>query len=100
MAYRIEYGPLIPEKYLKKRSGSLRLKVMTAVCLLVFSLIVKTWFPSGTQKLQQFLLPGTPSVTQQALDELVIRVRFGDPLDEAFTAFCRHIIESDPAISH
>lgn len=99
MAYRIEYGPAIPEKYQTQRPEPHRIQLLTAVCLLVFTMIVKIWFPAGTQKLQQFLLPGAPSVTQQALDELVANLRFGDPLDEAFTAFCRHIISNEPAIS-
>lgn len=100
MAYHVAYGPPIPERYQKKRYNPLRLQVMTAVCLLVFVLLVKAWFPVGTQKLQQLLLPGAPSVTQQALDELVTNIRSGDPLNAAFTAFCQHIIDHDEAISH
>lgn len=98
MAYRIEYGPPIPERY-QKKNNPLRLKIMTAVCLLVFALLVKTWFPAGAEKLQQLLLPGAPSVTQQALDALVTDIRSGDPLNAAFTAFCQHIIDHDSALS-
>ena len=99
MAYRIEYGPPIPEKYLNKENP-LRLQVMTALCLLIFTLLVKAWFPAGTQTLQQLLLPGVPSVTQQALDALMSNIHSGESLGDACTTFCQQIIDHDQTISN
>ena len=98
MAYRISYAPPVPESH-RPQKDPLRLQVMTAVCLLVFTLLVKTWFPAGTDKLRQLLIPDVPSVTQQALDGFVIDIREGDPLADAFTAFCQHIISHGQALS-
>ena len=98
MTYRIEYGPPIPVQYQKKKNPQ-RLRVMTAAWLLVFALLVKAFFPAGSQALRQLLLPGIPSVTQQALDKLVTDIRDGDPLNDAFMAFCQHIIDHDETIS-
>ena len=98
MAYRITYGPPVPQQYQEKESP-LRLQVLTAVCMLFFVLLVKTWFPTGTETLRQLLLPEPSSVTQQALDMLVTDLRDGDKLGDAFTAFCQHIIDHDEAIS-
>ena len=98
MAYRIEYGPPIPARY-RKADNPQRLQVMTATCLLLFIMIVKAWFPAGVQKLQQILLPGTPSATQQALDTLVTDMRRGETFGDAFTAFCEEIIDHDQTVS-
>lgn len=99
MSYRIEYGPAIPPQYVKKPK-LLRLRVTTAVFLLLFALLVRQFFPAGTEKLRQFLLPGTSSVTQEALDSLMGDLRNGESFGDAFTAFCTYIIDHDKAISH
>lgn len=99
MPYRIEYGSAIPPQYIKKKKP-LRLQIMTAIFLLTFSLLVRQFFPAGTQKLRQILLPGTPSVTQEALDMLMGDLRDGESLGDAFTAFCVYIVDHDETISH
>lgn len=99
MAYRIEYGSPVPPQYIK-RTNPLRLQIMTAVFLLTFSLLVRQFFPAGTQKLRQLLLPGTPSVTQAALDTLMGDLRNGESLTDAFTTFCVYIIDHDETIPH
>ena len=99
MAYRIEYGSAVPPQYVKK-TKTLRLQIMTAVCLLTFSILVRQYFPTGTQKLRQLLLPGKLTVTQEALDGLMGDLRNGEPLTDAFTAFCEYIIDHDETIIH
>ena len=99
MSYRIEYGPAIPPQYIKK-TNSLRLQTMTAVCLLLFSFLVRQFFPTGVQQLRQFLLPGSPTVTQEALDTMMGNLRNGEPLRDAFTAFCVYIVDHDETIPH
>lgn len=98
LSYRIEYGPAIPPQY-RQKPKFLRLQVMTALFLLLFVLIVRQYFPAGVRTLRQLLLPIHPSVTQQALDELVIDIRDGESFGNAFTAFCVQIISHDQALS-
>lgn len=98
MSYRVEYGPAIPAKYIKRRSP-VRLQIMTAVCLLLFSFAVRQFFPAGTQKLRTFLLPAEHSVTQEALTAFMGDLRKGEPLSNSFTAFCVYIIDHDETIS-
>lgn len=98
MAYRIEYGPATPPQYIK-RPKLLKLQIMTAVCLLLFTLLVRQAFPAGADKLRQILLPGTPGVTQQALDTLMGNLRDGAPVGDSLTAFCQYMIDHDEALS-
>lgn len=99
MSYRIEYGPPIPPQYVKKRNF-LRLRTLTALFLLLFSLLIHQLFPAGLQELQNLLLPGIPTVTQQALDVMMGDLRNGIPLGNAFTAFCTYIIDHDETLPH
>lgn len=92
MAYRIVYGPE-PKKRTNPPLGQLRMQVLTAAFLLIFVLAVKYGWPEGTAALQRVLLPGEPSVTQQALEGMVADLQEGEPLGEAFTAFCQQIID-------
>ncbi len=99
MSYRIEYGPAIPERYIKKKNP-VRLQAMTAACLLLFALLVRQFYPAGVQQLRRILLPAAPTVTQQALDALMGDLRDGEPLGDAFTAFCTYIIDHDELFPH
>ena len=56
MSYRIEYGTPIPPQYVEKANPA-RLRIMTAAFLILFSLLVRQYFPDGTEKLRQVLLP-------------------------------------------
>ena len=66
-----------------------------AVCLLLFSLSVRLFFPSGAETLRSFLLPGKFSVTQTAVESFMGDIRSGEPLGQSFTAFCTYIIDHD-----
>lgn len=94
MSYRITYGSPVPDRYITK-SNPLRLQSMTAVCLLLFSLSVRLFFPSGAETLRSFLLPGKFSVTQTAVESFMGDIRSGEPLGQSFTAFCTYIIDHD-----
>ena len=99
MSYRIEYGPAIPQQYIKRRNP-VRLQVMTAACLLLFSLLVRQFFPAGVQELRRVLLPDVPTITQEALDTMMDDLRDGESLGDAFTAFCTYVIGHDEAFAH
>lgn len=98
MSYRIEYGPAIPNRYIAKHNP-LRLQSMTAACLLIFSLAVRQFFPAGTEKLRQLLLPGEFSITQEAVNAFMGDIRSGESLGDSFTAFCEFMIDHDEKLS-
>lgn len=98
MSYRIEYGPSIPKQFIHKRNP-LRLQSMTAVCLLLFSLCVRRFFPAGTEKLHQLLLVDELSVTQEAVDAFMVDIRNGETLGDSLTAFCEYIIDHDEVLT-
>ena len=97
MSYRIEYGSAIPKQYIRK-TNPLRLQAMTAVCLLLFSLVVSQFFPAGTEALRRILLQEKPSVTQEAVDAFMGDIRSGESLGDSLTAFCVYIIDHDETI--
>ena len=99
MSYRIEYGPPIPPQYVQK-TNSARIQAMTAAFLLLFSLLVRQFFPAGTEKLRQLLLPQTHTVTQDALEIMMTYLRDGETLTDAFSAFCVYIIDNDEILSN
>lgn len=98
MSYRIEYGPAIPNRYITKNSF-LRLQSMTAICLLLFSLIVRHFFPAGTEMLRHILLPGELSVTQEAVETFMCDIRNGEDFTDSLTAFCEYIVIHDETLS-
>lgn len=96
MGYRIEYGPM-PKIMKQPKRGMLRLNTMTAVCLLLFILTVKHIWPEGTDILRSYLLPGEPTVTEQAANALISDLRNGESFGNAVTVFCREILENGQA---
>ena len=100
MAYRISYGTDVPKQYHKQRiRNPFRLQVMTAACLVLFTLLVGRFIPAGQNVLRNCLLPDSGSVTQQALDRFVADLRQGMAVGDALFTFCETVISSDPAIS-
>lgn len=93
MSYRIVYGPE-PKAARKEKHGPFRLQMLTAACLIAFVMLVKLFWPEGNIKLQQYLLPGEPGATQQALEEMIDNLRDGAEMGDAFTAFCQQIIDN------
>ena len=92
MSYRIVYGPMPPVRE-ARRSGPLRFQVLTALFLLLFVLLVRQAWPEGTQTLRRFLIPGEPTVTEEAFSGMIGEIRAGEPVGDAVTAFCRQIME-------
>ena len=71
MAYRIVYGGEIPLH--RKREGDfLRIKLLTAVFLVVFALAVRQYWPEGTERLRGYLLPGE-DVRQEEFQNLIMQ---------------------------
>lgn len=92
MGYRVEYGPH-RKKDAPRRWSHLKIQILTTVFLLIFAFGVREIWPEGDAKLKELLLPGQPSVTESAFENLVADLKEGDSLGDAVTAFCREIIE-------
>ncbi len=81
----------MPER--KNSTGQFRFQLMTAVCMLAFVLCVRSFWPAGTEKLKEFLLPGEPSGTEAAFSNLVSNLKDGDRIGDAIAVFCGEIID-------
>ena len=93
MSYRVVYGPMPREK--SGRKGIFRLQMMTAVCLLMLSLGIRTAWPEGREVLRHYLIPGTETVTQEAFGDMIEGLQAGQSVREAVTAFCRQIVQHE-----
>lgn len=92
MGYRVVYGQM--PRVEKRRSGRpLRLQALTAVFLLVFTLTVRQAWPEGQKVLRQFLIPGEPTVTEEAFRDMLEDIQQGESIGDAVTAFCTQIVE-------
>ena len=92
MGYRVDYGPGNSEH--KGNNSLSRVLVLTAVCLLVFLLLVNSFWPRGAEVLRSFLLPGDAAVTAAALEELSAELQNGEDISSALESFCRKIIQN------
>lgn len=91
MGYRVEYGPVRKVRNVEKRiSGKAS---MTALCFLVFCLLVGILWPEGREMLRQILFPGDPAVTTAAFNELTSEIRAGTNVTVALQRFCAHILK-------
>lgn len=90
MGYRVVYGAMPP---VKRRKSKLRLQALTAAFLLAFALTVRQAWPEGQEMLRRFLLPGEPTVTEEAFRNMISDLQGGEPLADAVTAFCAQIVE-------
>ena len=93
MSYRIEYGSTTPMKFLQKRRKT-DIRTLTALCMILFALAVGQFWPRGKAVLRGFLLPGKPSMTEQAFSCLVSDLSQGVGFEEAMTTFCQQIIDN------
>lgn len=92
MGYRIVYGTQ-REQESQKTGGTGRVRTMIAAAFLIFSLIVRLTWQEGSEIMRQFLLPGDLSVAEQAFSEMISDLREGEPVADAFTVFCRVILD-------
>lgn len=99
MGYRIEYGPQRLVKPKGDRHG-FRRRILTAAFLLLGCILVRTFWNDGSELLETVLLPGEPTVTEQAFSLLLNDLRTGVPVGESVTAFCRFIVENGTDLLH
>lgn len=93
MGYKIVYGDR-PSGSAKNVESGIRLQVMTAICLLVFCVLVRTFWPEGCELLREVIFPGELSVTEQSFQVMLADLRMGEPLKDALTTFCMDVIRN------
>lgn len=93
MGYKIIYSG---EPVMKKpRNSNIRLRTLTALCLLVFALTVRLTWREGTEKLKQFLLPTELTVAEAAFSEMVSGIQHGADIPDAIRTFCITVLNED-----
>lgn len=90
MSYRVEYSSSGGKRtQIRQKNG--RALLLTAVCFLIFLLIVSGFWPRGAQALRNMLLPGDSAVTAAAWAELTRELHAGASVGSAVEHFCREI---------
>ncbi len=92
MGYRVDYGPV--KKLRGAEKSRTRVAALTALFLLLFFLLVQTFWPQGAEMLQHIFVPGDPKVTVAALETFAGELQHGVPLRDAFENFCFYIVEA------
>lgn len=90
MGYRVEYEPVKKVRGAQKKTS--RAATLTALCLLLFFLLVSGFWPRGREVLWDLLVPGDASVTVAALEDLTLELRNGEALSSALESFCQKVI--------
>lgn len=96
MGYEIRYEKFEALPCRKTRRGG-RFASLVGAFLLAFLLLTQAFWPAGTEKLRELLLPGDPEVTAQAAATLVSGLRAGESLTDAAVTFCREILDHGKA---
>ena len=94
MSYRIVYGP----DPIVQQPGkeSVRKRVLTASCFLIFVWLVRLSWSEGREVLVRYLLPGEPTHAQAVFSVLLDNLRHGMGMVDSLTVFCREILYEIP----
>ena len=92
MGYKIVYGSP-PEEGERSVSRWGRIRLLTAVFLLILILGARLFWPEGTELLRQVLLPEEAGVTQTAFSQMVTQLQQGEPFGQAVAGFCQYVVE-------
>lgn len=88
MGYKITYGSGLKKQPVHSKKNS------KLLILIVFALALVLRLSGLGERFGEFLLPGDPQVTADALQAMVQQLQEGEPLGDVFTAFCGEIIEN------
>lgn len=97
MGYRVDYGPVKKVRGLEKRVS--RKSALTALCFLIFCLLVGTLWPEGAEMLRRLVFPGDPAVTAAALEEFTVQLQTGADVKESLQQFCLNILEGAKVVT-
>ena len=95
MGYRVDYQPLRKVRGIEKCRS--RLLSLTALCFLLFCVLVSQFRPQTADMIWELLVPGDAAVTTAALDVLAEELKSGESFEEALKDFCLRIREGRPA---
>lgn len=97
LGYRIEYDGR-EGKYEIRRYNPYRLPVLLCVAVCLFLLLTFCFWQEGADYIKEAMIPGENAVTVAAFENLTQRLRQGETLQDAVTAFCIDVIHgSAPA---
>lgn len=89
MGYRIEYGTGTSDGVFRKiESSKKRMWIAIMAVTIIFILCY-----SQRSKLLDFILPGDPDVTKEAIGVFINDLKEGERASDAFSAFCKVIID-------
>ena len=97
MGYKIVYGQ---EENLSPARREGRIRILTTAFFLVFCLLTGALWPEGREALQRVFVPGAPTATEAAFQNLVTDLRLGEPLADALTVFCRRVVGNEVTYTH
>lgn len=90
MGYRIDYQPI--PKIRRAEIRRTRRAAFTAVCFILFLLLVSSCWPEGAQMLRSWLLPGDGSVAVAAMEELSRDLKAGQSFPGAWEVFLQRVL--------
>lgn len=91
MGYRIDYLPVKKIRGAERNRASL--PCLTAICFLIFALLVNLYWPQGKIVLQRIFFPGNAAATAAALDSFADNMRLGESAHQALLTFCKAVIQ-------
>ena len=90
MSYHIEYNPELKEKYPKVRK---RRELPTRKMLVLLSVLIASYI-FVQYRLYYYFIPGNPDITSSAFSTMIESVGEGEPVKDAFSVFCKEIIQN------
>lgn len=95
MGYQIDYLPTKKIRGAERNRASL--PCLTALCFLVFALLVNLYWPQGKIVLQRIVFPGKAAATAAALDSFADNMSSGVDAYQALLTFCKAVIQDEEA---
>lgn len=90
MAYKIQYAPESKKRYpLVHANIKFNWHRFMAIILMIFAGL---WMKING--IPDFLIPGDPDITKQAVNIMVDEIQSGQPLLDAVTVFCHEIFDA------
>ena len=97
MAYRVEYGSREAKRSEIRKKKSVGGKAWGF--FLLFLLLVRLYWPAGTQVLRELLLPGASQTAFAEVQTLTQELREGEPFGQALENYCRRIL-AEAGVTH
>lgn len=93
MAYSIAYEPDSQITYRQIKNGPVLYKTVL-LCISILAICLTAFVPSMRNWLWDFMIPGDPEITVDAVSKLVDQLKSGLRASEAIETFCNEIINN------